>query len=263
MRHGLTAPVSYVLKFVAATVISSPRADHGSNGEATGAHEPLLRPGATALHHQLYRALQELDAAGLVERRQGRGTFVLDPGRPSLTLNDALDKAHRETVVRVVEVAQRRPSADVRAALQLPDDAELLYVLRVPSDESRPLIVSEAWLPADLVDVVTPDALQRKPLYQLLDRPGPIIQEVSAEVADPCCPPSAAVSSWTSPPMRSTPPGAASSPTTCSRLGEVGPDAGAHLRVGLGRPTQEAQPMYIGVGAIVLILVILLLVRVL
>lgn len=194
------------------------------------AEAPLLQPGATTLHHQLFlvlrdqvrrgvlakgqalptehalgaqfgvsritvrRALQELAAGGYVERRQGRGTFVRDAGfepdaAPPLTLMDALRKADRETVVRVVEVARRRAPDAVAHALRLDAGAEALYALRVRSDTDRPLMVSEAWLPPTLADVVTVESLQRHALYELIRQAGitmgRVAQEVSAESADP------------------------------------------------------------------------------
>jgi GntR family transcriptional regulator len=142
------------------------------------------------------RALQDLSDQGYVQRRHGRGTYVLDrwqpmPSGPPLTVMDGLLKAQLETTVDVMDVELRRPPAAVTAALALDDEADAVYVLRVRRDKTdhTPLMISEAWLPEEFSDVVTAPSLTVQPLYEVLGHAGVemgrVAQEVTAEIADP------------------------------------------------------------------------------
>jgi GntR family transcriptional regulator len=142
------------------------------------------------------RALQDLAEQGYVKRVHGRGTFVLErhdaaPPAPPFTVMEGLLKAQLETNVKVVSVEIRRPPRPVRAALELDEEIEALYVLRVRYDKvgGDALMISEAWLPARLAGQVTRRALQRRPMFEVLAAAGfsmgRIAQEITAEIADP------------------------------------------------------------------------------
>jgi GntR family transcriptional regulator len=66
-----------------------------------------------------------------------------------------------------------------------------LHVLRLRRERrtSEPLMITEAWLPEDLSDIITEDALSRAPLYQLLADAGVeldrVQHEITAEIAGP------------------------------------------------------------------------------
>lgn len=135
------------------------------------------------------RALADLSDAGLVDRRHGVGSFV--------TLRTPQDRRHldtereveSETEVDVIECAVRAAPPAVAARLDSRDDA--LYVLRVRRERTtgEPLVVTEAWLPEDLGDVVTESALSRAPLHRLIADAGVAVQrlehEMTAEIACP------------------------------------------------------------------------------
>jgi GntR family transcriptional regulator len=139
------------------------------------------------------RALADLADAGLIERRQGVGSFVCN--RPPARGNpaggsfmDELRQTEFETEVDVLEVDVRgMPEALVG---QLPGE-HVLHVLRLRRERrtSEPLMITEAWLPEELADTVTADALARKPLYRLLAEAGVqldrIQHEITAEIAGP------------------------------------------------------------------------------
>jgi GntR family transcriptional regulator len=140
------------------------------------------------------RALQDLEAQGLVERRQGRGTYVIEAGSlgrsaAPLSLVEGLRKVAMETQVDVVEVGRRRVPPSVAALLKVPSGADGVYALRVRRSGKTPLMVTEAWLPPRFVDVASPSALRRHALYELLLKAGVkfgrVIQELSAEAAEP------------------------------------------------------------------------------
>ena len=139
------------------------------------------------------RALADLADAGLIERRQGVGSFVRDqpPSRRNAgggSFMDELRQTEFETEVDVIELDGRTlPKA---IADQLGRD-RALHVLRVRRERrtSEPLFITEAWLPDDLSDTVTEDTLSRAPLYRLLADAGVkldrVQHEITAEIAGP------------------------------------------------------------------------------
>jgi GntR family transcriptional regulator len=141
------------------------------------------------------RALADLADAGLIERKHGVGSFVLDHP-PSVGQRDVggsyLDELRQvefETEVDVREFGIRavpRPVAE-----RLGSDERALHVLRLRRERRtrEPLMVTEVWLPADLVDVITEAALGQAPLYRLLAEAGVALErmdhELTAEIAGP------------------------------------------------------------------------------
>ncbi len=139
------------------------------------------------------RALADLADAGLIERRQGVGSFVRDqPPSPRNTgggsFMDELRQTEFETEVDVIELDSRTVPKTI--ADQLGRD-RALHVLRVRRERrtSEPLMITEAWLPIDMSDTITDDALSRTPLYRLLADAGVeldrVQHEITAEIAGP------------------------------------------------------------------------------
>jgi len=142
------------------------------------------------------RALADLAERGFIERRQGVGSFVRErvaDGAPAGggSYVDELRQIQFETDVDVVEFDVRPPPATVGRRLATSDP--LLHVLRLRRERrtGEPLMITEAWLPADLADVVTEAALSETALYELLSGAGAgvvidrIEHEMTAEVAGP------------------------------------------------------------------------------
>ncbi|HZF84546.1 MAG TPA: GntR family transcriptional regulator, partial [Burkholderiaceae bacterium] len=116
------------------------------------------------------RALADLAAQGLVERRHGRGTFVrsdrlpLARARPSLSLIDSLRQAAIDTQVQVLKVEQTEPPLDVAALLQLAPGEKAVHALRLRSIDGTPVMLTDAWVPARLGRQVTAATLRKQAL---------------------------------------------------------------------------------------------------
>jgi GntR family transcriptional regulator len=140
------------------------------------------------------RALADLQAQGFVQRRHGRGTYVRDEvpaAMPAMNLGlmQSLQQTARETQVEVLAVRTEAAPAQIAAALQLAADERAVHALRLRKSGDTPLMLTDAWVPERIGRKVTEAALRKKPLYQiLLDQGvqfGRVIQEISAEAADP------------------------------------------------------------------------------
>jgi GntR family transcriptional regulator len=97
---------------------------------------------------------------------------------------------HREPGVEVGVIELDIRTAPKAIADQL-SSGRALYVLRLRGERrtSEPLMITEAWLPDDLSDIITEDALSRAPLYRLLADVGVelnrVQHEITAEIAGP------------------------------------------------------------------------------
>lgn len=143
------------------------------------------------------RALADLAEQGYIERRHGVGSFVRPHGPADVSGASAagrsfmqgLRQTQFETRVEVVELGIRRPPRAIGEALET--SGELLQIVRVRRQRrtGEPLMVTEAWLPPGLADLLTEPKLRRAPLYQLLSEAGIVVagvrHEITAEIAGP------------------------------------------------------------------------------
>ncbi|WP_260739313.1 GntR family transcriptional regulator [Mycobacterium sp. SMC-2] len=143
------------------------------------------------------RALADLAEQGYIERRHGVGSFVRPHGPTDASgapgagrsFMQGLRQTQFETKAEVVELGKHRPPQPIGAALQTSD--ELLHIVRVRRQRrtDEPLMVTEAWLPQELADVLTEPELRRAPLYRLLSEAGVAVDrvrhEITAEIAGP------------------------------------------------------------------------------
>ena len=143
------------------------------------------------------RALADLADQGYIERRHGVGSFVREhsPADASGLFGaggsylEGLRQTQFETEVEVVELGARRPPRAIAEALET--SGELLQIVRVRRQRrtGEPLIVSDAWLPNELAELLTESALLRSPLYELLSDAGVVMDrvqhEITAEIAGP------------------------------------------------------------------------------
>ena len=123
----------------------------------------------------LRRAISYLVEQGLLVRRRGVGTQVVQPKvrRPVQlsSLYDDLAGSGRTPRTEVLAL-ERRPATDVHArALDLPEGGEVLYLQRLRFADDEPLAVMTNVLPVDLLDLREED-VRTGGLYELLRRAG-------------------------------------------------------------------------------------------
>ncbi|OWT63959.1 GntR family transcriptional regulator [Candidimonas nitroreducens] len=140
------------------------------------------------------RALSDLKQQGLVERQQGRGTFVstkLPDAHPFHATNflEAIKERGRETQVHVLDIKTAIPPGAVALQMQMHSGEQAIYAARLRHVQEVPLMVTEAWVPIALGKTVTLARLKRKPLYQILIDQGVefgrVIEEITAVSANP------------------------------------------------------------------------------
>lgn len=117
------------------------------------------------------RAMQHLVDKGLIVRRRGIGTRVVQPKvrRPlELTsLYDDLAESGQSPTTAVIDLSHAEADETVAAQLDVPLGAEVLRVVRLRSAADNPIAKLTNYLPLALGDF-TPEDLERTGLYDLM-----------------------------------------------------------------------------------------------
>ncbi|MCE7481206.1 GntR family transcriptional regulator [Microbacterium profundi] len=117
------------------------------------------------------RAMQELVDKGLLVRRRGIGTQVVQGQvrrQVELTsLFEDLQSSHHEPGTVVLEHGIRAADAETATALGVAEGSDVVYLRRQRSTDGIPVAVLENYLPPEFADITT-EQLQQKGLYQIV-----------------------------------------------------------------------------------------------
>lgn len=145
------------------------------------------------------QALRELESRGLVNRRQGRGSFVADTSRairstgmgfvPSFSQD--LREAGHQTSEQILVCERLAVADDVIVGLELSSDTEAWCVRRVILSDSEPAIHVTSWLPIGLYPRLDRSGIESGSLYEYLEshygphgRPSAAEEEWTAQGVD-------------------------------------------------------------------------------
>ena len=124
------------------------------------------------------RAMQSLEEQGLIERRQGDGTFVAESASvvslqtPLTGFLQQVAESRAKTTARVLEFAWVQAPPPVCSGLQLAPGSSVLRVVRLRLRGGQPYIHSTVYLPEDIGRQFTREDFQRHALSELLTRAG-------------------------------------------------------------------------------------------
>ncbi|MEM9631546.1 MAG: GntR family transcriptional regulator [Pseudomonadota bacterium] len=134
------------------------------------------------------KAIQELVQKGLIEQRQGSGSFIREAApkvEQSLSFltsfSEDMKRRGMETTSKWLERGIFLPSAEEVSILELQPDASVARISRLREADGRPMALERAALPLDIL----PNPLQViTSLYEVLDltgqRPVRALQKISA-----------------------------------------------------------------------------------
>ncbi|MBD5785837.1 GntR family transcriptional regulator [Cellulosimicrobium terreum] len=121
------------------------------------------------------QAIDALVNEGVLERSQGRGTFVAPPRTDfEMRLTTFGEEARRrgmEPGSEVLETEVAPAPSSVAEALDRDDGSAMHHVVRLRSADGRPMSVEEAWIPLDLAPDLLDDGVPES-LYGELRRRG-------------------------------------------------------------------------------------------
>lgn len=170
----------------------------GFAGEAPMPGENALAAEYGVSRLTIRRSLDALEADGLIERRQGRGTFAADrkgwvdapqAGAGMDALMQHLSNMGMQTQVKLVSLAVMPAPAAVAAAMELAPGASVQHSVRVRSYEGVPFSHLETYVPGDIGARIRKADLNSRPLLAIFRELGVRVaraeQSISAELADP------------------------------------------------------------------------------
>lgn len=133
------------------------------------------------------RAIQELVDKGLLVRRRGIGTQVVQGRvnrRMDLTsLFDDLARSGRKPTTRLLVREMLRAPGHVAERLGVPAGSEVLHLERLRSARDEPLAVLRNWLPADLAPALSAEQLEARGLYELMRGSGVHLRIATQRIA--------------------------------------------------------------------------------
>ncbi len=121
------------------------------------------------------RALQTLEAEGLIHRRQGLGSFVQSPplrqGLVRLTdFVEDMAQAGLEATSRVLHYGPLPAPPEVTAALALPPGTVVFRLDRLRLGDGEPIAFDRTWLPSFYAALLDGCDLERETIYRILER---------------------------------------------------------------------------------------------
>jgi DNA-binding GntR family transcriptional regulator len=143
-------------------------------GQQIGLSRPTIR-----------RAMQELVDKGLLVRRRGIGTQVVQgqvTRQVELTsLYEDLKSSAHEPGTHVLEHGTRPADSATAAALGVPVGSDVVYLRRQRSTDGVPVAVLENYLPIEFADI-TREQLEARGLYQILRSRGVTIRIANQKI---------------------------------------------------------------------------------
>jgi GntR family transcriptional regulator len=140
-------------------------------------------------------ALASLNVTGLIEKRQGVGTFVRESGTATplrTSMSDLVTHIHeigRSTSVQVVEFGYEKPPKHVQELFHAEDDEVFQRAIRVRRLKRRPILYVTSYLPETIGRHFGAADMLKKPMFDLLEDAGIRLktgeQWVSATLAEP------------------------------------------------------------------------------
>jgi len=134
------------------------------------------------------RAMDELAAEGMVERRRGKGTHVTyeyspQPVKaPLVEMLQEIESMARHTDVVVLECKKQMPPGAVREALDLEDKEKALHVVRVRSRDGQPFGYYSSWTNG-LTKAVSKRDFQKSPRLAIFRKQGLKITHVTQTIS--------------------------------------------------------------------------------
>jgi len=134
------------------------------------------------------RAMDELILDGLIERRQGVGSFVRERARSVVVAMSSFTPDVRSGRLRIVRTLLQDDmviaSPEVAAKLSVQPGSALRHLVRLDSEGDSPLSVDEVFIPPALAAAITPE-IAASPLFLSLwpEKSGFVLSRTESEIS--------------------------------------------------------------------------------
>lgn len=123
----------------------------------------------------IQKAVDELVQEGVLERRQGRGTFVSKPkiNQPLTGFYSFSKVISSQGMVSkdiILEIKTEHANYNLAKKLQIENDDEVISLKRLRTANGEPIILETSYLPKRLVSDLTKEDLDMYSLYELLEK---------------------------------------------------------------------------------------------
>lgn len=152
--------------------------------------ENELRQMYSISRNTVQRALDELVQEGILERKQGRGTFVAQPKieQPLIGFY-SFSKVMAEQGMRpkdiILDLRTIPAEYKITKRLQITQDDEVISLQRLRTANDEPIILETSYLPRSLVNKLSREDLEEYSLYDLLEKKYGIIVVKAKETFEP------------------------------------------------------------------------------
>ena len=186
LDHGAFEPLYHQLKKIIEEKIDL---DEWEPGEKISS-ENDLRIKYKISRNTVQRALDELVQEGVLERRQGKGTFVAKPKiEQSLTSFYSFSKVMESQGLNPKDVILKIETTTVKSKiakkLQIDPSEEVIALQRLRQANGEPIILETSYLPKKLVLELSHNDLDQYSLYDFLEEKYGIIVTKAKETFEP------------------------------------------------------------------------------
>ena len=120
------------------------------------------------------RALQTLENEHLIQRSQGRGSFVCDPksSQPALELTDFTEDmalAGRTATSQVLKKELFPASERIALALEIEEGTKVVELTRLRLADGQPIAIDKTYLPAFYAQLLEGENLEEQTIYEILE----------------------------------------------------------------------------------------------
>ncbi|HET7627052.1 MAG TPA: GntR family transcriptional regulator [Bacillales bacterium] len=136
------------------------------------------------------KAIEDLVQDGLLNRIQGKGTFVSKPKlEQSLTAFYSFSKVLQDKGMnpkdRIISIKERMPTASVAKQLNLQEKQKVIELRRLRCANDEPMILETSFIPKSIVTSLSEDDLKKQSLYDIMEMKFGVVVMKAKEIFEP------------------------------------------------------------------------------
>ncbi len=138
----------------------------------------------------LREALDELDGHGMLDRRQGSGTYIAEPKLEQqvdvlVGFSEAMLQRGLKPGARLLSLEKAPASKQIAALLQLGIGQPLYYIHRLRTVNGEPMALEHSYFPAHICEGIEEYDLTSESIYALLEKEYGVTLEAAEHILEP------------------------------------------------------------------------------